>query len=273
MTIRARSIPATRADALAPNNGAVLAGLAAAKVRVGDPYAAIPLFDTAEKAGAIAPERLADRGLAYDMVGDNARAQTWYRQAMAGGASDEAARRLGLSQAIAGDRRGAEATLSPLLQKNDRAAWRARAFSLAILGKEDEAVAIAQSTMPAPLAQAISPYLRYMRQLTPAQQAGAANLGRFPRAAEIGHDDPRVAAFAPRTRLAASDAGLVPAGKPLGGAAPDEPAASQPKPRRKPAAPPPDVALTGRRSGAARPCRCSGTTASSGFSRTQCLPT
>ena len=194
-----------RADALAPNNGAVLAGLAAAKVRVGDPYAAIPLFDTAEKAGAIAPERLADRGLAYDMVGDNARAQTWYRQAMAGGASDEAARRLGLSQAIAGDRRGAEATLSPLLQKNDRAAWRARAFSLAILGKEDEAVAIAQSTMPAPLAQAISPYLRYMRQLTPAQQAGAANLGRFPRAAEIGHDDPRVAAFAPRTRLAASD--------------------------------------------------------------------
>ena len=205
-----------RADALAPNNGAVLAGLAAAKVRAGDPFAAIPLFDTAEKAGAIAPERLADRGLAYDLVGDNTRAQTWYRQAMAGGASDEAARRLGLSQAIAGDRRGAEATLSPLLQKNDRAAWRARAFSLAILGREDEAVSIAQSTMPAPLAQAIAPYLRYMRQLTPAQQAGAANLGRFPRAAEIGHDDPRVAAFAPRTRLAANDAGLVPAGKPLG---------------------------------------------------------
>ncbi|MBS0254096.1 MAG: tetratricopeptide repeat protein [Proteobacteria bacterium] len=235
----------TRADRLAPNSPRVQAGLAAARVRSLDPYAAIPLFNAAEKGGAIAPEQLVDRGLAYDLVADNARAQTWYRQALAGGLTgapaDEAVRRLALSEAIAGDRRGSEATLSPLLQKNDRAAWRTRAFALAILGREDEAVSIAQSTMPAPLAQAIAPYLRFMRQLTPAQQAAAANLGRFPRAAEIGHDDPRIAQFAPATRLAANDAGLVPAGKPLGpeGTKPAEappPAKPSRKPRPEPAA-------------------------------------
>ncbi|MGH6786332.1 MAG: SPOR domain-containing protein, partial [Novosphingobium sp.] len=61
--------------------------------------------------------------------------------------------------------------------------------------------------------------LRYMPRLTPAQQAAAANFGHFPRAAEIGRDDPRVAAYAKplaRPALAAADTPLVPAGQPLG---------------------------------------------------------
>jgi hypothetical protein len=73
-----------------------------------------------------------------------------------------------------------ETTLAPLLQKQDRAAWRTRAFAFAILGREDEAEAIARSTMPTELANGMAPYLRFMRKLTPAQQAAAANLGRFP---------------------------------------------------------------------------------------------
>lgn len=206
-----------RADQLSPNNMRVKAGLAGALVRSENPYDAIPLFAEAERAGAVDPLLAADRGLAYDLVGDNANAQKYYRQALAVAQSDETVRRLALSQAIAGDRKGMEATLSPLLQRQDKGAWRTRAFALAILGAPEEAVTIANQTMPAELANGIAPYLRFMPRLTPAQQAAAANLGRFPRAAEVGRDDPRVALYAPPRRVAGNvGAGLVPAGEPLG---------------------------------------------------------
>ncbi len=206
-----------RADTLSPGSPKVKAGLAGAYVRNGDPFTAIPLFSEAELAGSIDPILLAERGLAYDLVGDNETAQRHYRAALAAGANDEATRRLALSQAIYGDWRAMETTLAPLLQRQDKAAWRTRAFSFAILGLTEEAESIARSVMPADLAAAITPYLRYMPRLTPAQQAGAASSGRFPRAAEIGLDDPRVAQYAkPRRTLAAVDRALVPAGKPMG---------------------------------------------------------
>ena len=206
-----------RADTLSPGNPKVKAGLAGAYVRNGDPFTAIPLFVEADAAGPIEPIFLSERGLAYDLVGDNLTAQRYYRQALAAGSNDETTRRLAVSLAIYGDRRGMEMTLAPLLQRQDKAAWRARAFSFAILGLTDEAEAITRSIMPTELSAAISPYLRYMPRLTPAQQAAAATSGRFPRAAEIGLDDPRVAVYAkPRGALAAADRTLVPAGQPLG---------------------------------------------------------
>ena len=206
-----------RADTLSPGNSQVKAGLAGAYVRNGDPFTAIPLFADAAVAGPIQPMLLAERGLAYDLVGDNETAQRYYREALATGPNDEATRRLALSQAIVGDRRGMETTLAPLLQRQDKAAWRIRAFSFAILGLADEAESIARSVMPAELAAGITPYLRYMPRLTPAQQAAAAGSGQFPRAAEIGLDDPRVALYSkPRRNLAAADRALVPAGQPLG---------------------------------------------------------
>ena len=220
----------TRATRLLPDNPRIEAGLAGAKVRAEDPFSAIPLFIAAEKGGPLTPDQLGDRGLAYDLIGDNANAQQYYRQALAArgdaNADAEISRRLALSLAIGGDRRGSETVLSALLQKQDRAAWRTRIFALAILGYEEEAVATAKSTMPPEMALQIAPYLRYMRRLTPAQQAAAANLGHFPQAAEIGQDDPRVAQYArtlDRSRLASADAAvdrsLVPAGAPLGTAA------------------------------------------------------
>ena len=206
-----------RADQISPGNMRIKAGLAAALVRSENPYDAIPLFAEAERAGAVDPALAADRGLAYDLVGDTTSAQKYYRQALAAGPNDEALRRLALSQAIAGDRRGMEASLSPLLQRQDKAAWRARAFGLAILGAPEEGVAIANQTMPAELANGIAPYLRFMPRLTAAQQAAAANLGRFPRAADVGRDDPRVALYAPPRQVAATvGSALVPAGEPLG---------------------------------------------------------
>ena len=207
----------TRAEQVAPGDSRAKAGLAGAYVRNEDPFTAIRLFDEAERQGPLPSALLADRGLAYDLVGDNATAQRYYRQA--GPSNDEALRRLALSLAISGDRRGSETALSPLLTRNDKSAWRTRAFSLAILGEHAQAVSIANATMPATLAAGIAPYLRYMPQLTRAQQAAAANLGRFPRASEIGRDDPRIAQYSPPSPhrpATGADAGLVPSGAPLG---------------------------------------------------------
>jgi Flp pilus assembly protein TadD len=201
-----------RAMAIQPANARVKAGLAGAYVLSEDPFAAIELFDEAEKGGPIDPARLADRGLAFDLVGDNQTAQYYYRQSLAGAPSDETLRRLAISQAIARDRKGMDITLAPLLQKQDKAAWRARAFGLAIMGQTEEAEAIARQTMPLDMATAITAYLRYMPRLTAAQQAGAANLGRFPRASEIGNDDPRMAQYSrPRVKVAVAPPPSAPA--------------------------------------------------------------
>jgi tetratricopeptide (TPR) repeat protein len=209
-----------RADQISPGNARVKAGLAGAYVRSGNPFEAIPLFQEAERAGALDSALAADRGLAYDLVGDNAAAQALYKLALARGPDEEISRRLALSQAIAGDRKGSEATLTPLLRLQDKASWRTRAFALAILGEPEQAVTIAKTILPPDLAAAMSPYLRYMPRLTPAQQAAAANFGSFPRASEIGRDDPRVALYAPaggrRPALASADARLIPSGEALG---------------------------------------------------------
>ncbi len=186
-----------RADQLSPGDPRVKTALASALVKNEDPFAAIPLFDAAERAGARGGSLGGDRGLAYDLVGDNLSAQRYYRQALASAPSnDEIVQRLALSLAIGGDRKGSEATLLTQLRRNEPAAWRTRAFVLAILGDTEEAVKIATGTMPRDLSDAMVPYLRYMGRLTPAQQAAAANFGHFPRAAQIGRDDPRVARYA-----------------------------------------------------------------------------
>lgn len=205
-----------RADQISPGNARVKAGLAGALVHGENPYDAIPMFEEAERAGAGDGALAGERGLAYDLVGDNEKAQRYYQLALAKGADDEITRRLALSYAIAGDRKSSETVLTPQLQRQDKAAWRTRAFALAALGQVDEAVSIANTTLPASLASGISPYLRYMPRLTAAQQAAAANLGHFPRASEIGRDDPRVAQYAPKTRKPPQQAAAEPAATPRG---------------------------------------------------------
>jgi Flp pilus assembly protein TadD len=226
-----------RADQISPKNAKVKAGLAAAMVRKGDPVEAIALFDEAERAGANDSALAGDRGLAYDLVGDNATAQRYYHLALRGGPDDEITRRLALSLAISGDQPGVEMALLPLLRRQDKAAWRTRAFALAIMGKTDEAVRITKTILPEKLAGDIAPYLRYMPRLTPAQQAAAANLGDFPRASEIGRDDPRIAQLALEAGVkrspASADAGLVPQGEPLGRQPGSEEKASKQQKRSK----------------------------------------
>lgn len=209
-----------RAEAVVPADGRVKAGLASVMVRRRQPVEALRLFAEAEQAGEPMRLHAADRGLAYDLVGDNARAQAEYHLFLSLGEDPLVTQRLALSQAISGDQRASESTLLPLLQRSDLSAYRARAFALAILGKTAEAVSIAETVLPGPISGRISPYLRYMPRLTRPQQAAAANLGIFPQAAQIGRDDPALAAFAPptpgRVVSPSADARLVPSGQPLG---------------------------------------------------------
>ncbi len=222
-----------RAEEVSPGNPRAKAGLAAAFVRSERPIEALRLFEEAEQGGASTPALSADRGLAYDLVGNNTAAQTEYGKALARKPSDDLTRRLALSKAIAGDREGFEKALYPLLAKRDFAAYRTRAFGLAILGEEDEAIAIAEAVMPRELSARIAPYLRYMRRLTPSQQAAAANLGIFPRAAQIGRDDPRIAAYSgSSSAVRGADTGLAPAGRPLGSVAREDTRSQRRRPDR-----------------------------------------
>ncbi|MBB3861345.1 tetratricopeptide (TPR) repeat protein [Novosphingobium hassiacum] len=208
----------SRANEAQPNNTRSKVLLGKAYLVAENPVDAIRAFDDAERAGADTFAMAGDRALAYDLVGDNARAQRWYQVAASRGGDDELTRRHALSLAISGDRRGAEALIAPLIAKQDRATWRTRTFVMAVTGGPDEAVAVAYASMPQELASSIAPYLRYMPRLTPAQQAAAANFGRFPRAADIGRDDARIAQYAalnPRSPRYA-EASLTPTGAPLG---------------------------------------------------------
>ena len=215
-----------RAQAIRPDDARVLVGLALIAVRRGEGPTAVQLFDNADNAGSPMSPYAAERGLAYDLVGNNARAQRLYRQALSREASDEVVRRLALSYAISGDGAASEATLLPLLQRQDRRAFRTRTFALAILGRDQEALSIAEVMLPPRLSQRLSPYLQYMPRLTPAQQAAAANLGRFPVLDRIGQDSPQVAALGreaapPATPpVQGSDDRLTPSGAPLGPARP-----------------------------------------------------
>ena len=207
----------TRADQVSPNNGRIKIQIGSALVLANEPADAVKYFDAAESANADLTSFALDRGLAYDLLGDNRQAQGWYQVALSRGVNEEATLRYAISLAISHDLRTAETLLSPLIQKQDRAGWRARTFALAINGDEAQAVSISRAMMPPQLAEAISPYLRYMPRLTRSQQAAAANLGRFPRAADIGHDDSKIMAYAAAHPEIGH--GLVPVGKPLGAVA------------------------------------------------------
>jgi pentatricopeptide repeat protein len=218
-----------RAAELSPDDPRIKAGKAAAYVRTKRPDEALRLFQEAESAGVEIVKLAGDYGLAWDLVGNNREAQLRYQWAVtAGAANDEVSRRLALSYAIDGNAPAFEATLRPLLEKRDFPAYRTRAFGLAILGKPDDAVAITEAVMDRPMATKLEPYLRFMPQLTRAQQAAAANLGIYPTASRIGRDDPRIAAMSGGAvagpsgakQVAAADSALAPAGAPFAPAAP-----------------------------------------------------
>ena len=123
-----------RAEKVDPRNGRIKAGMASILVRSERPGEALRYFAQAESLGLDARRFATDRALAYDLVGQQDRAQRDYRVALRDTPDDETVRRYALSLGISGKQELALKQLAPLLQKTDRGAWRARAFILAMTG-------------------------------------------------------------------------------------------------------------------------------------------
>ena len=196
-----------RADMLAPNNGKVKAGLGRVMLKNQNPGEALRLFDQATRLGFPEATLLSDRGLAKDMTGDQAGAQRDYQAALHRTPDDvELTHRYAASLGISGQVDAAERVLKPLLYKSDRAAWRYRAFILAMNNRQADAKKIAEQTMPSQLASAILPYMQKMPYLTAAQKAAAVHFGHFP--ANVG------STIAPITPTAPAFASVTPATPP-----------------------------------------------------------
>jgi hypothetical protein len=208
-----------RAEEIDPRNAKAKAGLASALVMLEKPDDALRVFGEAVSLGLLETAIAKDRGLAYDLRGDNRRAQRDYVMALKQGPDDEVTRRYALSLGISGDRSQALTVLDPLLRKQDQGAWRARAFILAMNNDVSGANAIARQVMPASLAGTMMPFLTRLGKLNPAERAHAVNFGTMPSdgqtfaSVELG-DPFRPVGSVPSSSNAGD--GLIPSGAPLG---------------------------------------------------------
>ena len=201
-----------RAEAVDPRSGEAKAGIGSVLLAQEKPGDALKQFDAAVRLGVAEADIVRDRGLVYDLRGDPRRAQRDYALAIKRGGDDEAVRRYALSLGISGDRDQALKMLDPLLLKQDRAAWRARAFVLAMNGDVGPAYDIVAVVMPA-VAQPMKPFFARLHSLSPAQRAAAVHFGDMP---GDGRTDGRINDALDRdTRIAGNNGVLIPAGDPL----------------------------------------------------------
>jgi Flp pilus assembly protein TadD len=169
-----------RAEEAAPSEPRAKAGMAAALVRMEQPRTALGFFQQAIAAGAPELEIAADRGLAYDMIGDPRRAQQDYALVLRTREEPEVRRRLALSLAVSGNREAALAAIDDQLRRQDRAAWRTRVLIHAVTGDMAGAEAAARATMTPQQVQAMAPFFTRLTVLDPSQKALAVHFGRFP---------------------------------------------------------------------------------------------
>ena len=171
----------TRANTVNPRLGRVKMGLAGVQLALKQPEDAAANYDAAEALGEPIGNNLADRGLAYDLTGQQAKAQRDYQAALRANPGDsKTVIRYAVSLGISGHLAEADKLLEPALTAGDREAWRFRAFIYAMNGRVGEARNITQSVMPKGLADALDPYMARVSLLTPAQKAAAAHYGDFP---------------------------------------------------------------------------------------------
>ncbi|MEO6225543.1 MAG: SPOR domain-containing protein [Sphingomicrobium sp.] len=168
-----------RADEVNPRSPLPQIGMGGVSVANGDARSALPYFQRAQRLGASVPAFACARGLAYDLLGMQAQAQSDYRVALGGRDRDEASRRLALSLAISGNRPAALQALSPLMARRDPGAARTRAFVLALTGDASGALAGINAVMPGSSSR-LYPFLQRLPGLASGQRAAAVNLGIFP---------------------------------------------------------------------------------------------
>ena len=240
-----------RADDVNPRSPLPQAGMGAVSVANGEPQAALPYFKRAQQLGLPLASFACDRGLAYDLLGQQSLAQADYRAALGGRDADEARRRLALSLAISGDRTGALGALAPLSAKGDSGVPRVRAFVLALTGDSASAMSAINAAMPGS-SYGVAPFLQRLPSLSAAQKAAAVNLGIFPSSngnayASASTISPMSAAAATSgvgsDRLSGIDALLRPTSPPV----------ARPAAQRAPAAPPVQLAYAPRTTSAVAP--------------------
>ncbi|WP_232090461.1 tetratricopeptide repeat protein [Sphingomonas sp. HMP9] len=166
-----------RAEKVNPRDGRAKAGMASILVRSERPGEALRYYAQAEGLGLDPRNFAADRGLAYDLIGQQDRAQRDYRVALRDAPDDETIRRYALSLGISGKPELAIQQLNPLLLKSDRGAWRSRAFIIAMNGDVAGAEKIATTMMPAGTAQGLQPFFRRLPSLPASDRAFAVHFG------------------------------------------------------------------------------------------------
>lgn len=196
-----------RAEELSPSNARAKAGLGSALTMMEKPRDALRAFDEATALGISEAAILADRGLAHDLSGDTKKAQKDYLSALRNTPSDEVTRRLALSLGASGEKDAALARLDPLIRRNDQAAWRARAFILAMNGDVAGAEKIVRMVAPSGTASSMLSFMQRLAGLNQAARASAVHFGTLPAngtslAAIAGADDFRPVDSSAAARLA-----------------------------------------------------------------------
>lgn len=169
-----------RAEEVSPRDGRTKAGLGSAFTMLQQPGAALRYFADAVALGVPSADVARDRGLAHDLRGNWRAAQRDYKLALGARPDPEAVRRLAVSQAAGGDEDDALKTLEPQLRAKNAAAWRVRAFILAMSGDAAGAQKAAAAVLPAAAASGFAPYFRQMAGLTAGQKVAAAQFGSMP---------------------------------------------------------------------------------------------
>lgn len=168
-----------RAEEVNGNSPLPQIGMGAALVASGDAREALTYFARAQQLGAPLQSFACERGMAFDLLGQQPMAEADYRAALFGADRDEAQRRLALSQAIGGNKEAALATLQPLLQRGDPGASRVRSLVLALAGDLIGAKAALDSMIPG-ASRRMEPFFRQLPTLSAQQKAAAVHLGVFP---------------------------------------------------------------------------------------------
>ncbi|HEX6218321.1 MAG TPA: SPOR domain-containing protein [Sphingomicrobium sp.] len=225
-----------RAEEAWPSSPMPQVGKGAALAHEGDAAAALPFFARAQQLGAGVLTFGLERGLAFDLLGRHAEAQSDYRAVLGGADGDEARRRLALSLAISGKKAEAIAILGPLMARGDAAGARVRALVLALSGDSEGARRAIEAAMPGYSYQMV-PFFQRLPGLRSDQKAAAVHLGIFPGSGSA------VAATTPQAqgdRLSSIDEYLAP--PPPAPAPAPAPAYSPPPATTVPARPPVRVA-------------------------------
>lgn len=187
-----------------PRNPEPLIGLASTLITPQRPAEALVLLQRAEDLGGHPGRIAAQRGIAYDLLGDPAAAQRAYAVALDADPGDAlTTQRMALSLALAGQD-GAALTLMKRFGSEPESAEVRRALALihALAGRRTDAAEIAASLAPMAEARKLRSFYAQLARLAPRDRAVAVHLGMLPSGAPLV----AVAGRAPPPRASARSA-------------------------------------------------------------------